>query len=211
MRDRLGEGAQAANERTKVGQARRATSGRAGVARGTGPVLRIPVWRAEVVSVVALFGEKQRFAAEVGGFWEGHQQLRRVDLWAAGRWWTCDDNIAFVPQFCGSVRGSVDWLRSGCDLSQPFPSVDAAEAHRRLLAADDGSREQFWFPLWGPTTDNVIAHVFRVGDRLVIPFEFRRPTHPRPEELGQVFVTELPEVEFVGVLEQILAALACSG
>ena len=160
--------------------------------------------------MATLFGDKQRFAAEVGEFSDGSTQLRRVDLWAAGRWWTCDDNTAFVPQFCLSVQDSVNWLRSGSDLTQPFPEVNAAEAHRRLLAVDDGSREQFWFPLWGPTTDNVTAHVFRAGNLLVIPFEFWRPRHPRPEELGQVFVTELPESELLGVLEQMLAALGCS-
>jgi hypothetical protein len=121
----------------------------------------------ENAPVEVLVGDKLRFAAEIGDFWEGQQQLRRVDLWAAGRWWTCDDNIAYLPQFCMSVQGSIRWLRSGCDLTQPSPDVDAAEAHRRLLAIDDGSREQFWFPRWGPTTDNVTAHVFRVGDRLV--------------------------------------------
>jgi hypothetical protein len=160
--------------------------------------------------VAVLFGDKQRFAAEVGEFWEGHQQLRRVDLWGAGRWLTCDDNTAFVPQFCGSVRGTVNWLRSGCDLSLPFPGLSPAETHRRLLAVDDGSREQFWFPRWGPTTDNVVGHVFRVGDRLLVTLEFWRETHPVPEERGVVFVAELPEAEFVGVLEQMLAALGCS-
>jgi hypothetical protein len=159
--------------------------------------------------VEVLVGDKQRFAAGVGDFWEGQQQLRRVDLWAAGRWWTCDDNIAYLPQFCMSVQDSIRWLRSGCDLAQPFPDVGAAEAHRRLLAVDDGSREQFWFPLWGPTTDNVTAHVFRVGDQLTIPFEFWRPAHPRPEELGMVFVAELPEFELLGVLEQMLSVLRC--
>ena len=158
-----------------------------------------------------LVGDKLRFAAEIGDFWEGQQQLRRVDLWAAGRWWTCDDNIAYLPQFCMSVQDSIRWLRSGCDLTQPFPHADAAEAHRRLLAIDDGSREQFWFPRWGPTTDNVTAHVFRVGDRLAIPFEFWRPAHPQPEELGKVFVAELPEVELVSVLEQMLTVLECNG
>ena len=154
-----------------------------------------------------LFGNKQRFAAEVGEVSKCNTQLRRVDLWAAGRLWTCDDNMAFVPQFCQSVQDSVIWLRSGCDLTQPFPEVVAAEAHRRLLIIDDGSREQFWFPLWGPTTDNVTAHVFRVADRLVIPFEFWRPSHPRSEELGQVFIAELPESEFLQILEQMLAML----
>jgi hypothetical protein len=160
--------------------------------------------------VAELFGNKQRFAAEVGELFQGHEQLRRVDLWAAGRWWTCNDNTAYVPQFCMSVQGSVNWLRSGCDLTQPFPEVSAAEAHRRLIAMDDGSREQFWFPLWGPTTDNVTAHVFRNNDQLLIPFEIWWPARPCSEDRGRVFVAELPEAELVRVLEQMLAALECS-
>ena len=41
----------------------------------------------------------------------------------AGRWLTCDDNTAFVPQFSMSVQDTVNWLRSGCDLS---PTVSRA-------------------------------------------------------------------------------------
>lgn len=159
---------------------------------------------------MTLFGDRQRFAAEVADLGDGSPELCRVDLWAAGRWWTCDDNTAFVPQFCSSVRDTLRWLRSGCDLSVPFPGVSPEEAHKRLLAAYDGSREQFWFPRWGPTTDNVIAHVFRIGTRLSIPFELWRPTHPRPEERGLVFVAELPESELITVLEQMLAALTAT-
>jgi hypothetical protein len=48
--------------------------------------------------------------------------------------------------------------------------------------------------------------VFRDGERLAITFEFWRDTHP-PEERGRVFVAELPEAEFIGTLEQVLAAL----
>ncbi len=160
--------------------------------------------------MVMRFGDKQRFATEVGEAPSGATLLRRVDLWAAGRWWTCDDNMVFVPQFCASVLRTVRWLESGCDLTPPLPGVDAAEAHRALLAADDGSRERFWFPRWGPTTDNVTAHVFRVGDRVVIPFAFWRPEHPRPEERGQVFVAELPEAELLRVLRQTLAVLGAA-
>ena len=75
---------------------------------------------------------------------------------------------------------------------------------------DDGAREQFWLLHWGPTTDNLLSHVFRVGDRLVITFEFWREAHRFPDERGVVFVAELPEVEFVAVLEAMLAALACA-
>ncbi len=95
--------------------------------------------------MAALFGDKQRFAAEVGEFWEDHQELRRVDQWAAGLWLTRDDNTVFVPQFRGDARDTIDWLRSGTDLTQPFSGLSTAEAHRRLLAVDDGSRQQFWF------------------------------------------------------------------
>ncbi|MFI6082566.1 hypothetical protein ACIBBB_16580 [Streptomyces sp. NPDC051217] len=46
--------------------------------------------------MTVLLGDKDRFAAEVG---EWDHALRRVDLWAAGQWLTCDDNMAFVKQF----------------------------------------------------------------------------------------------------------------
>jgi hypothetical protein len=81
------------------------------------------------------------------------------------------------------------------------------ETHRQLLELDDGSRQRFWFPDWGPTTDNIGGHVFRVGEQLVITFEFWRDEHPVPEERGAVFVAELPAAELLDVLDQMLAAL----
>lgn len=156
------------------------------------------------------FGDKQRFAAEVGEFWGGNDQFRRVDLWASGRWLTRDDNVVFIPQFCMSVRDTLNWLRSGCDLSRPFAGMPPAEIHRWLLELDDGSREQFWFPLWGPTTDNISGHVFRDGESLSITLEFWRETHKPTEERGEVFVAEVPEAELICVLEQMIIALECS-
>jgi hypothetical protein len=160
-------------------------------------------------SVALLIGDKQRFAAEVGEFWKGDTRYRCVDLWAAGRCLTCDDNTAFVPQFCMSVRSTFNWLRSLGDLTPPFPGLSPPETHRRLREMDDESDEQFWFPQWGPTTDNLVGCLFRVGERVVFTFEFWRESHPVPEERGVLFVTNLLETEFVGVLEQLLAALGC--
>jgi len=154
-----------------------------------------------------LFGDKSRFAAEVGEFWENNHALRRVDLWAADHWLTCDDNTAFVPQFCISVRGTLKWLSSGRDLSPPIPDLPPTELHRRLVELDDDLSWRRRCPDWGPTTDGVRGHLFRVGDRLVITFEFWRETHPVPEERGAVFVAELPETEFIDVLGQMLALL----
>jgi hypothetical protein len=154
-----------------------------------------------------LLGDKQRFAAEVGEFEDGSTQLRRVDLWAAGRWLTCDDNTAFVPQFRLSVRATVNRLRSGSDLSLPFPGLPPSDNHRRLLGRDDGRREPFRFPSWGPTTDNVLGHLFRIGERLAIAFEFWRHTHLPSEERGRVFAAELPQAALLEALERMLAAL----
>lgn len=157
-----------------------------------------------------LFGDKRRFAAEVGEFWGDSDQFRRVDLWASGRWLTCDDNVVFIPQFCMSLRDTLNWLRSAGNLSRPFAGISLTDTHRRLLEMDDGTREQFWFPLWGPTTDNISGHVFRDGDSLSITLEFWRETHKPPEERGEVFVAEMPEAELISVLEQMIIALGCN-
>ena len=158
-----------------------------------------------------LFGDKSRFAAEIGEFRGEDHRFRRVDFWAAERRLTCDDNDAFAEQLCMSLCNMIDWLRSGPDLIPPFPELDPAETHRRLLALDDGSRESFWFPRWGPITDNVTGHVFRWGETLTITFEFWRETHPVPEERGVVFVAELPEQEFLSVLEKTFYLLLEGG
>lgn len=162
-----------------------------------------------------LIGDKSRFAVEVGAFCEGNRDLRRVDLWAANRWLTCDDNSAFISQFCGSVRRTINWLNSPYtsheggpyNLSLPFPNLSPVETHRRLLETDDGLRERYWFPHWGPTTDNVLGLLFRVVNNVVLTFEFSRVTHHAPAELDEVFTAELPEGELVQVLEQMLAIL----
>lgn len=157
--------------------------------------------------MVELFGDKTRFAVEVGEYWDGHEYYRHVDLWADGRRLTCDDNIAFVPVFCKDVSDTVDWLKSGCDLSPPFPDLTPIETHRRLLELDDGSREKYWFPQWGPITDNVCGHVFRIGGQIAITLEFWRNTHSIPEERGVPFIIELPEKVLIEVLEQMLNVL----
>lgn len=157
--------------------------------------------------MTTLLGNKERFAVEIGEFSKG---LRVVDLWAANRWWTCDDNCAYLPQFLQSVRDTIDRLRSGADLVLPFPGLSPAEAYRRLLAADDGSHQRFWFANWGPTTDNVDALLFRDGERVAIPFEFWRSEHLFPDELGKTFVAELPESELLWVLEEMLKVLNSS-
>ncbi|MFE2598722.1 hypothetical protein ACFXCZ_19845 [Streptomyces sp. NPDC059396] len=161
-----------------------------------------------------VLGDKHRFAAEVGG----QGQLCRVDLWAAGKWLTCDDNMAYVPQFRRDVLDTAAWLRSGAGSPMPFAGMSAEATHRRLMhragnddetEADYGLRSQFRTLLWGPTTDNVTTHLFREEDRLVITLEFWRQEHllNHPEDAGAVFVAEIPMEEFAGILDGIVAVL----
>jgi uncharacterized protein (TIGR02996 family) len=153
------------------------------------------------------FGDRLRFAVEVGEYFCPTRRNRRVDLWAAGRWLTCDDNNASLAQFCGSVETTLEWLRSGPDLTLPFPGLSPEETYRRLYELDDGSRERFQFLCWGPTTDNVSALLFRRDGHLLITFKFWRETHPNAEERGVIFVAELPESELLDTLEQMAHAL----
>jgi hypothetical protein len=165
--------------------------------------------------VTVLLGDKNRFAAEVG---EWEHSLRRVDLWAAGQWLTCDDNMAFVGQFRSDVMNTVAWLRSGASSPLPFDGLSPEATHRRLMhraGADDETEEEYRFRgrfrvlAWGPTTDNVTAHLFRNADRLVLTLQFRREEHlvRHPDHAGKVFVAEVPTEEFVGILEDLAAVL----
>ncbi|MFD3557319.1 hypothetical protein ACFWWA_35245 [Streptomyces goshikiensis] len=161
-----------------------------------------------------LLGDKFRFAAEVGV----PGPLCRVDLWAAGRRLTCDDNMAYVPQFRRDVLNAAAWLRSGGGSPLPFAGLSAEATHRRLMqrAGDDDEPEvayrlrgRFQVLLWGPTTDNVTAYLFRQEDRLVITLEFWRGEHllSHPEDAGAVFVVEISAEEFIEIFEGIAAAL----
>ncbi|MEU8679440.1 hypothetical protein [Streptomyces sp. NPDC048560] len=138
------------------------------------------------------------------------------------QWLTCDDNSVYVPQFRRDVLATASWLRSGAGSPMPFAGMAAEATHRRLMhrardhdvaEADYGLRSEFQTLLWGPTTDNVTAHLFRDEGRLVITLEFWRQEHllNHPEDAGVVFVAEIPTEEFVGILEDVVAFLDVAG
>ena len=159
-----------------------------------------------------LIGDKQVFAAEVGAVADFHNQLRRVDFWAAGHWLTCDDNLAYVPSFRHSIQRDLADLRSHKSWALPYPGLSAVETHRRFLVpGTDGLceelREDHRFFYHGETTDNLICSLFRVGSLLQFTFEFWREHHHIPEDLGKVFVAEVPDAEMLRVLEGVVKAL----
>lgn len=155
------------------------------------------------------FGNRDLFAIEVGAMVSGEPKmgLREVDLWVAGRELCCHDNAAFVPQFCLSVEATITWLLCDEDRSLPYPDLSPEENHRRLWAAEYEDRSPYRFMDWGPTTDGLGGLLFRRDPSAIITVEFRRPTHPRPEERGRVFVAELPEREVIRSLHQGVCAL----
>jgi hypothetical protein len=169
---------------------------------------------------VKTFGDRSRFCIEVGPAVADRPpaELRRVDVWAADRWLTCDDNLAFLPSFTASVAGTLGWLLTYSDafsLRRPHPELSVADNHRRLLvyaeAGDNRDHLTYRFMCnWGPTADNVMAHVFLEGRRAYLPFSFWREHHHDPSELGQVFVVELPEREVLWVLHKAAWALVWS-
>ncbi len=158
------------------------------------------------------YGKRRRFAITVGEALSDNGRSRRVDVWAAGRWLTCDDNNVYVPFFAGCLQHAV-----GCLLSdpqhrrgRPHPEQSVADNYRRLRAdaeADNAEYLSYRFMHWGPTADNVSMLLFREGGTAYLPFSFWRPDHHVPAELGQVFVAELPEWELAGVLHDAAWAI----
>jgi hypothetical protein len=150
---------------------------------------------------VRWFGTKDRFAMKVGDFYPTNRSLRLVEIWAAGQHLSCDDSWAYLPVFCTDLDWSIAAILTDRDRSLPWPELSPAETHRRLYNIDDGKREQFWDLLhWGPTTDNVSPLLFQRGQNVILTFEFWRPTHHNPADLGKIFTVELPERELLRVL-----------
>jgi hypothetical protein len=147
-----------------------------------------------------VIGEGSNFAIIPGPYVPDSPQVREVSIFLAGRWLTCDDDHAFVPQFAYSLERTIIWLLSTDRIDPPHPEGTPEQVHRMLLASNDGLPERYRFMDWGPTTDNVIAFIFRDADRIRITCSFWRATHHRPDELGQVFHAELSERELLLIL-----------
>ncbi|SBT45442.1 hypothetical protein [Micromonospora auratinigra] len=145
------------------------------------------------------FSDRATFAVEIGEV--EPSQLRVVDLWAAGRRLTIEDNSAFLPYFIPVLRSSAARVRRRDVAGCPFPGRTPEEVFRLLHADETEFREQFWFLRWGETVDNVSAYAY-LDEDLVIVFAFRREDHPESADLGRVFVARIPPDEFVTTVEQ---------
>ena len=164
---------------------------------------------------MAMIGVKSRLSFVFPNEGITSNGLHEVDIYAAGRWLTCEDSNAHLPTFVNCMRGELDLLLDDGAAEfyrRPYPDLSPADNHRRLRAeAKAGENDaylRYRFLDWGPTTDNVSAHLFLADGVASIPFSFPRPGHHDPSERGQVFVAELPERELVQILHKTAWALA---
>jgi hypothetical protein len=160
----------------------------------------------------ATYGQLSRFALTVGEILSDNGGSRRVDVWTADCWLTCDDNNVYVPHFAGCLQHALRRLLSDPQerRGRPYPERSVADNYRRLQAdAETNNREYLAYRLmdWGPTADNVGMLLFREDGTAYLPFSFWRPDHHVPSELGRVFVAELPEWELAVVLHDAAWAL----
>jgi hypothetical protein len=145
------------------------------------------------------FGDRSTFAVEVGEI--ESPALRIVDLWAAGKWLTTDDDVAYVPSFSWYMRLDAERVRRRDVGHCPLPGRAPEEIFRLLHADETDFREQYWFMRWSETLDNLSAYAYLDND-LVIVFQFWRASHPFPEDLGKIFVAKIPSDEFVAIVEE---------
>ncbi|SDZ00492.1 hypothetical protein SAMN05421684_2886 [Asanoa ishikariensis] len=138
------------------------------------------------------FGDRDTFAVEVGDFDGG---LRVVDLWAGGRRLTVKDNFAYVPQFCLSMRHTIEDVRGGAVPSCPYPGHSPEENFRLLFMGDEEFREKHWFMHWGPTTDNLTPYAYLQDGELVLVIRFWG------EETDDVVVARIAPDQFVATVE----------
>jgi len=157
-----------------------------------------------------VFGSQAEFQIVIadpkpGEMESGH---RTVEIYGAGRWLTCDDNTVKVPHFPVLIGCTLSRLLTPGGLEFPYPGLSAEETHRRLLeGGNDVASFSYRFLNWGPTTDNVSSHIFRRRADVVLTFSFWRESHPYPNELGMVFVTEMPERDLLQILHEAEMAL----
>ena len=158
--------------------------------------------------MIQRFGERNTFALELGAADETSADLRIVDVYAGGRWLTCDDNVVFLSQFIGSLNDDLNWLVTPATQKRdklPFSALTPLANHKELLelANDDNELHLFHrFMDWGPTADNVSMHLFRINGVAYLPFSFWRETHHDAGELGTAFCAELPIHELLDTIHR---------
>ncbi|MBV1856652.1 hypothetical protein [Catellatospora tritici] len=142
-------------------------------------------------------GDRTTFAIEIGMALSA--DLRIVDVWAAGKRLTADDNVAYVPSLCHYLRRAAARVCQREIRPCPFPEYSPEEIFRQLEADETGFREHYWFMRWSETLDNVSSYAY-LDDDLVIIFAFWRDEHPVPEGGGKVLVAKIPPEQFATIV-----------
>lgn len=144
------------------------------------------------------FGDRATFAVEFGAF--SSPALQIADLWAGGKHLTVDDNTAYLPYFRRVVRETAARVRE--IRPNPWPGRTPLKVFRALNKQNWDFRSSYRFLEWDETVDNVTMFAYLEDGDVVLVFAYWRPTHPRPEELRQVFVATMNPAVLTTVLEQ---------
>jgi hypothetical protein len=156
-----------------------------------------------------IHGRRGQFAIIIGDVLSDNGGSRRVDVYAAHRLLTCDDNNVYVPHFIGCLQHAVGYLLSDPESrrGRRYPELSVSDNYRKLWSdaeTDNTEYLSYRFMHWGPTADNVSMLLFREAGIAYMPFSFCWPVRP---DLGDVFVAELPEWELAEVLHGTAWAL----
>jgi uncharacterized protein (TIGR02996 family) len=160
-------------------------------------------WCAHVERPVIELGDRIQLAFRIG-LASRTTSSRVVEIWAAGVELTSDDDSVFVPAFGYALDREIQ--RIAVRRGLPYPELDIADNHRRVDADEDVRDAHRWLQC-GPTTDNLSSYLFGAGEDVILTFAFWRLEHPRPHELGQVFVVRMPERELSDRLRQVIEIL----
>jgi uncharacterized protein (TIGR02996 family) len=165
-------------------------------------------WRKYLERPVIELGDRARFAFRIGLADQQYREQRVVQIWAAGIELTCDDDKVYVPAYSYAMSSASTKIAYRPAL--PYPELDPAENHRWIHVLDGDlahQRERHGWLHCGPTTDNITSYLFGDGDDAIFTFAFWRSEHPRPHELGQVFVVRLPARVLEGQIRELLEVL----
>ena len=123
-----------------------------------------------------LFGDRSKFAIEIGYLSKGTRDLCHVDVFASNQSLHPVDKTVYIPSFVASMDSDLNRLLSDFDPLKeqfPFPKLTPTENFLELHkeAEHDNSRYlEKRFMDWGPTTDDVSVQIFKAKSIVHIPF-----------------------------------------
>jgi hypothetical protein len=154
------------------------------------------------VEKMKIIGHPERFAFEIGEYRDS-RQLRHVDIWAGGVRLCIDDNTVYLSQFIDSLSDEIrrsyrisdfaKYLRGLSPIEMAvFVSSTREENSPNYGMENDSIYHHYMFLNLGPTTDNLVAFLFRDTQTSYFVYSFWRETL----KTGDIETYQVVELEF---------------